>query len=81
MVISSLRQLILLTTFAYYVTAFCPSLDSCTCDDKSDGYYIDCKGPTDTSLFDIIQSLGRRQVQRLTVTNASWPVSFSRLFS
>ncbi|EFO26857.2 leucine Rich Repeat family protein [Loa loa] len=73
MVISS-RQLILLTIFANYVTAFCPSLDSCTCDDKPDGYYIDCKGPIDTSLSGIIQLLGRRQVQKLTVTNSSWPV-------
>ncbi|VBB26642.1 unnamed protein product, partial [Acanthocheilonema viteae] len=54
--------------------AFCPNLDSCTCNDKPDGYYIDCKDIIDTSLSDIIQSLGRRQVQRLTITNASWPV-------
>ncbi|VDM12433.1 unnamed protein product, partial [Wuchereria bancrofti] len=73
MVISS-PKLILLTIFANYVTAFCPSLHSCTCDDKSDGYYINCKGPINTSLSDIIQSLGRRQVQRLTITNTSWPV-------
>uniref|UniRef100_A0A0R3RQW2 Leucine-rich repeat-containing protein 15 n=1 Tax=Elaeophora elaphi TaxID=1147741 RepID=A0A0R3RQW2_9BILA len=74
MVISSSRQSILLIIFAYYVVAFCPNLDSCTCDDKSDGYYIDCKSLIDKSLSDIIQSLGRRQVQRLTITNASWPV-------
>ncbi|VDO11627.1 unnamed protein product [Brugia timori] len=67
-------KLVLLTICANYVIAFCPSLHSCTCDDKSDGYYISCKGPTNTSLSDIIQSLGRRQVQRLTITNTSWPV-------
>ncbi|CAG9533484.1 unnamed protein product [Cercopithifilaria johnstoni] len=74
MVISSSQHFILLTIFAYYVAAFCPNLDSCTCDDKPDGYYIECRGLIDVSLSDIIQSLGRRQVQRLMVTNASWPV-------
>ncbi|KAK6110178.1 Leucine rich repeat family protein [Brugia pahangi] len=67
-------KLVLLTICANYVIAFCPSLHSCTCNDKSDGYYISCKGPINTSLSDIIQSLGRRQVQRLTITNTSWPV-------
>lgn len=77
MAISSSRHLILLTVFLYYVAAFCPNLDSCTCEDKADGYYIDCEGLIDdTSLSDIIQSLGRRQVQRLTVTNATLPVRF-----
>ncbi|VDK61161.1 unnamed protein product, partial [Onchocerca ochengi] len=74
MVISASRELILLTIFAYYVTAFCPVLKSCTCDDKFNGYYVDCNGPINITLSDIIQSLSRRQVQRLTIINASWPM-------
>ncbi|KAM3726541.1 Leucine-rich repeat-containing protein [Dirofilaria immitis] len=74
MVISASKLLILLIISTCYVTAFCPDLNSCTCNDKPDGYYIDCKGPIDTNLSGIIQSLNRRQVQRLTVTNASWPI-------
>ncbi|VDO52273.1 unnamed protein product [Onchocerca flexuosa] len=77
MVFSASRQLIVPTIFAYYVTAFCPVLKTCTCDDKSNGYYINCNGPINITLSDIIHSLSRRQVQRLTIIDASWPVSFS----
>ncbi|VDN04555.1 unnamed protein product [Thelazia callipaeda] len=74
MVICLSRQLILQTILAYCITAFCPVHHSCICESQPDGYYLECDGSTETNLSDIIQSLNERYVQRLTVTNASWPL-------
>lgn len=82
MVICAIKRSVLLSIFAYYaIVTACPVHKSCSCEERPDGYYIDCNNPTDASLNDIVQSLGKRRVQRLKITNATYPVSFFQAFS